>query len=891
MIQRSDSKALRVEGWRRIGIAALGVLALASYIVLVSLDLQRARERESEAARQGLSNLVKVLEHHALASVDKIDTTLVASRLHIEDVLAGKTPGGPEMNAKLRTLLDQIPESQSLRVANAQGRFIHDATGQVSNATILDRDYFLRNQADASGRLVISEPLFARITSNWVITLSRRLTDRQGEFAGLVQAAMRADYFQDFYASLNLGTAHTVTLFDDQLRLVARFPPRPEQLGKPLGSATLRQLMAADAQEALYSAESAIDGVHRLYAMRKVNDHPLFVLVGRSTEDYLSAWHRQVRWSIAGMVALGIVMAGWIAVWLRTYDAARQLAKTMTQAYETTMRRTRALLDSLPDPAWLSDRDQRMIAVNEAYARACGRDHEQVVGRTVAEIWSAETARAFAEQDAATLASQRQQRREAQQEVAGGAVRCFEYISTPVLDEDDELVGVAGVARDITQIRADEERIRHLAEHDILTDLPNRALLGEHMSAALAATVGAQAEIALLFLDLDHFKDINDTLGHEIGDQLLLQVAQRLRANVHESDTVSRQGGDEFAILLRGYSSLSRVASIAQRLIDALVPPFQIQGHELQIGASIGISTYPQDGADIGTLLKNADAAMYQAKAGGGNAYQFFTAEMNTRILERVAMENNLRRALANHEFTLHYQPQVDGANGRVVGVEALIRWHHPELGDIPPARFIPIAEESGLINGIGEWVLREACRQMCAWQARGFGPLQVAVNLSAVQFRQRDLVLQVSAILAETGLAPRWLELEITESAFIHDTARIVGILAELRSLGIKLAVDDFGTGYSSLGYLKHLPFDKIKIDQSFVRDLPDSDDDIAITEAIIGIASSLKKELIAEGVEQAAQKDFLLQRGCHLMQGFHFSRPVPPAAIEAMLERAGND
>jgi len=889
MTQGTDGKPPRNEGWRRIGIAALGVLALASYIVLVSMDLLRARERESEAARQGLDNLAKVLERHALASVDKIDTTLVASRLRIEEAFAGKAADGEAINATLRALLRQTPESQSLRVADAQGRFIYDATGQLSNATILDREYFLRNRADAGGGLVISEPLFARITRNWVITLSRRLTDPRGEFAGLVQAAMRADHFQDFYASLNLGAPHTVTLFDDQLRLVARFPPRPEHLGKPLGSPTLRQLMAAGASEAMYSTASAIDGVHRLYAMRKVSGQPLFVLVGRETDDYLAAWHRQVRWSVTGMVVLSIVMAGWIVVWLRTYDAARRLAQAMTQAYATTMRRTRALLDSLPDPAWLTDRHQRMIAVNEAYARACGRAPEAVVGHTVAEIWPAETARALADQDAATLASQRQQRREARQEVAGGAARCFEYISTPVLDEGGELVGVAGVARDITQIRADEERIRHLAEHDILTDLPNRALLGEHMATALAETVGVQAEIALLFLDLDHFKDINDTLGHEIGDQLLLQVAQRLRANVDARDTVSRQGGDEFAILLRGYSSLSRVAAIAQRLIDALAPPFHIQGHELQIGASIGISTYPSDGADIGALLKNADAAMYQAKAAGGNAYQFFTAEMNTRILERVAMENNLRRALANREFALHYQPQVDGASRRVVGVEALIRWRHPELGDIPPARFIPIAEESALINGIGAWVLREACRQTRAWQERGFTDLMVAVNLSAVQFRQRDLVAQVAAILAETGLAPQWLELEITESALIRDTDRIVAILAELRALGIKLAVDDFGTGYSSLGYLKHLPFDKIKIDQSFVRDLPHSEDDIAITEAIIGIANSLKKEVIAEGVEQAAQKDFLLRRGCHLMQGFHFGRPVPPDDIVAMLERDG--
>ncbi len=765
---QSTTDGVRAERLRRMTMAALGGLALASYIVLVSMDLQHSRERDFQAASHGLDSLARVLERHAMASVEKIDTVLVASRLRVEDALAGNANESARINATLKALLNQINESQSLRVANREGHFIHDASGTLSNATITDRDYFLRNKADSSGRLVISEPLFARITSNWVITLSRRLQDARGEFAGLVQAAVRADHFQDFYTSLALGPAYSVTLIDDKLRMVARFPARPAQLGKPLDSPKLRAMLAEGATEKIYTTASAVDGVERLYAVRKVGDHPLYVLVGRSTENYLAAWHRQLLWSIGGMLALGVVLTGWIVVWLRTYDAARRLARQMTEAYETAL-----------------------------------------------------------------------------------------------------------------------ESMRHLAEHDLLTDLPNRALLGEHMSSALAETVGEQAEIALLFLDLDHFKDINDTLGHDIGDQLLLQVAQRLRSALDARDTVSRQGGDEFAILLRGYSNHTRIAAIAQRLINCIAPPFEVQGHELLVGASIGIATYPNDGADIGTLLKNADTAMYQAKAAGGGAYQFFTDEMNTRILDRVAMENSLRRALANHEFVLHYQPQVDGENGRLLGVEALIRWRHLELGDIPPARFIPIAEESGLINGIGEWVLSEACRQSREWHDKGLPPLLMAVNLSAVQFRQRDLAEQVSAALKVSGVAPQSLELEITESAFIRDTDRIVGMLGQLKALGIKLSVDDFGTGYSSLGYLKRLPFDKIKIDQSFVRDLPHNEDDIAITEAIIGIARSLKKEVIAEGVEQAEQRDFLLQRGCHMMQGYHFGHPMPAADIEALIRQ----
>ncbi|GAB4089865.1 bifunctional diguanylate cyclase/phosphodiesterase [Hydrogenophaga soli] len=871
--------------WRTAMMVALGMLAVLTYAGLISWGLKHAHDREVEFARHSQQNLVKVLESHAMATVDKIDTVLLATRLRLNDVLQGERADPQAINAALGHYLKLIGESQSLRVADAQGRFIQDASGNLSSATIRDRDYFQQNQRETAGSLVISEPIFARITHNWVITLSRRIDDGQGRFAGLVQAAVRADHFQDFYAALHLGPGRTVALLDDQLRLVARYPEVPERLGQPIDSPSLRQLLAEGRSEAVYTARSAVDGVERMFALRKVGHHPLYVLVGWSTAEYLANWRQQVVWGAGSAVVLTLVLVGWLVVWLRTYDQARRLARGMTDAYEITMQRTRALLDSLPDPAWLSDRQGRMIAVNDAYSRASGKPPEHIVGHVVADIWPAPVAAELAQQETDTLSSLQQRRREATQDVADGSRRCYEYVSTPVLDAGGQLVGVAGVARDITQIREDEERIRHLAAHDALTDLPNRTQLHESMAMALAEAVGEQAGIALMFLDLDHFKNINDTLGHDVGDQLLQQVAHRLQNNLDARDTVSRQGGDEFTVLLKQAANPARVAMIAQRLIDVVSQPFTVGEHELQVGVSIGISTYPHDGADIGTLLKNADTAMYQAKAAGGGAYQFFTPEMNAHILERVAMENSLRQAIRNHEFHLHYQPQVDGRTGKLLGLEALIRWQHPQQGNIPPARFIPIAEESNLINAIGEWVLRETCRQSRAWVDQGLPPVVVAVNLSAVQFRQRNLVDQVSSALAATGLDPCWLELEITESAFIHDTDRIVELLTELRQLGVKLSVDDFGTGYSSLGYLKRLPFDKIKIDQSFVRDLPGSEDDAAITRAIIGIAESLNKEVIAEGVETARQRAHLLQQGCVQMQGYHFSRPVPADQIEPML------
>lgn len=869
-------------------MVALGVLALLTYIGLMSWGLKQSHDREFELAQHSQENLAKVLESHAAATVQKIDTVLLATQLRLGESLQAERNDPRAINAALAKYLGLITESQSLRVANAEGAFIYDAAGTLFSASIRDRDYFLRNQADPSGQLVISDPIFARITHNWVITLSRRIDDREGRFAGLVQAAVRADHFQDFYQGLRLGPGRTVALLDDQMRLVARFPEAPERLGQPIGSPALRSLIAERRTEAIYSAPSAVDGVERLFSLRKIGSHPLYVLVGWEHAEFMANWYRQVFWAALSAVILALVLLGWVLVWLRTYDEARRLARGMTEAYETTVHRTRALLDSLPDPAWLSDRNSRMIAVNQSYCRASGRAEEAIVGRSVAEIWPAEVAAEMARQEAETLNSLQQRRRESVQDIADGSRRSYEHISTPVLDSSGQLVGVAGVARDITQIRRDEERIRDLAAHDALTALPNRTQLHQRLTQALALTVGEQAGIALMFLDLDHFKNINDTLGHDVGDELLKQVAQRLRANLDARDTVSRQGGDEFIVLLQQATGPAHVAQIAQRLIEVVSKPFQVGRHELQVGVSIGISTYPGDGVDIGSLLKNADTAMYQAKAAGGGAYQFFTAEMNAHIMVRVALENSLRQAIRNQEFELHYQPQVDGASGELLGLEALIRWNHPEQGPISPARFIPIAEEAYLINPIGEWVLREACRQARAWMDQGLVPRVVAVNLSAVQFRQQNLVDQVARALQESGLEARWLELEITESAFIHNTERIIELLAQLRGLGVKLSVDDFGTGYSSLGYLKRLPFDKIKIDQSFVRDLPGSADDAAITRAIIGIAGSLHKEVIAEGVETAEQREFLLRQGCLHMQGYFFARPMPARALEAWL-RAG--
>ncbi|MBD0345805.1 MAG: EAL domain-containing protein [Coleofasciculus sp. Co-bin14] len=422
-----------------------------------------------------------------------------------------------------------------------------------------------------------------------------------------------------------------------------------------------------------------------------------------------------------------------------------------------------------------------------------------------------------------------------------------------------------------------EDMLRHQASHDRLTGLPNRMLFDERLSLALATTHRYGEMLAVVFLDVDGFKTINDTLGHAIGDQLLQNIAQRLRGCLRSGDILARWGGDEFTLLLSPIGSAEDVAKIATGILETINAPLQFEGQELHIKASLGIALAPYDGEDSETLLKNADAAMYRAKQQGRNRYQLYTSAIGTKAQERLVLENNLYKALERQEFHLHYQPQVDLQTCEIVGMEALIRWQSPTLGFISPSAFIPIAEEMGLISAIGEWVLWTACAQNRAWQSLGLPPIRMAVNLSARQFQQKNLVEMIAQVLESTQLEPRYLELEITESIAMQDISLTISVLRTLRSMGIQIAIDDFGTGYSSLSSLKHFPLDKLKIDQSFVRDLVKDSYDAAITKALVALGHGLKLEVVAEGVETQEQLAFLRSIQCDGMQGYLLSRPLP--------------
>lgn len=532
----------------------------------------------------------------------------------------------------------------------------------------------------------------------------------------------------------------------------------------------------------------------------------------------------------------------------------------------------------------VSDRDNRIIAVNPAFVRHTGYSLEQIAGQnprllasgrtppeTYVELWTA-------------LQDKGYWQGELWDRNRNGRIYPKWTTISAIRDEHGTTTHFIASFTDISERKAAEERIEHLTHRDSLTGLFNRHNLEIRLSQALLSARRENQFLAVLLIDLDHFKVINDTLGHPVGDQLLVEVAQRLLGCVRESDIVARQGGDEFVVVVNTLDSPAMASLVAAKILQALAQPYDIGDDRLHTSPSIGIAIFPGDGEDAATLMKNADAAMYHAKERGRNNLQYFTAELNTAASERLRLERELRMALEQNQFELHYQPQFAGDASDFVrpqAVEALIRWRHPQRGLVPPDRFIPVAEESGLIEAIGDWVLHEASRQLAEWKEAGIGPRRVAVNISVHQLRNAALVERVGEILQQHRLARDELELEITESVAMSDPASAIERLDALRRLGVMLAIDDFGTGYSSLTYLKRLPIQVLKLDRAFVRDIETDENDAAISAATLALAHSLGLKVVAEGIETEGQSSFLRAHGCDLLQGYLYGRPEPAATL----------
>jgi diguanylate cyclase (GGDEF)-like protein/PAS domain S-box-containing protein len=561
----------------------------------------------------------------------------------------------------------------------------------------------------------------------------------------------------------------------------------------------------------------------------------------------------------------------------------------MSQSSERMTLSIRQVIDNMLEGVMITDHQGSILAVNSAFTTTTGYSLDDVIGKNPRFLQSGRHTEAFYKKMWASINRNGYWQGEIWNRKKNGR----EYIECLTISAIKNTQGVVshylGVFSDVTRQKQAEDTIRHMAYFDPLTNLPNRALFRDRLKQALSFANRNQNLLAVLFIDLDRVKVINDTLGHDIGDRLLQGVARRLEGCLREIDTIARLGGDEFMVLLPNIQSTENVVTIAEKLLDSLRPAFHFDGHELYITASIGISVFPNDATDAPSLLKNADTAMYRAKKQGRNLFQVFTKDMGAETIEQLSFENSMRRALEREEFVVHYQPQINIASGHIVGMEALVRWQHPEKGLIFPQQFIHWAEDTGLIVPIGEWVLRKACHQNKVWHQAGYHHLKVAVNLSAVQFKQKNLLDTVSGVLRESGLPPGSLELELTESVVMeHASAVNDSVPHQLKAMGVRLSIDDFGTGYSSLNYLKKLPVNTLKMDQMFVRDLTVDRHDAAIASAIINMGHGLNLTVVAEGVETEHQLQFLKNFQCDGMQGFYYSRPVPADEFELLLKNA---
>lgn len=547
----------------------------------------------------------------------------------------------------------------------------------------------------------------------------------------------------------------------------------------------------------------------------------------------------------------------------------------------------RAMIDQVPDYLFVKDTESRFLLANRAVAADLGRRPEELIGLTDFDFHQPSHARKFYADEQRLIHSG-----EALIDIEDlvvdfeGKEKWFATSKVPLRDGQNRIIGLVGVCRDITDRKQAEEQMHFMALHDALTGLPNRTLFMDRLTQGIGISDRTGQQLTAAFIDLDNFKTVNDSLGHNAGDALLKVVAQRMVGAVRSSDTVARFGGDEFVILLVDQDKHhSAPMAVLEKIRLAIAEPVLIKGQSFRVTGSIGVAGYPGDGVDAETLLLNADIAMYEAKANGRDNFQFYTKGIDEAARERRLLREHLLDAVSNNEFTLVYQPQVDLATGGIFAVEALVRWNHPTLGEISPVKFIPLAEEDGLIVALGSWVLREACRQNKAWQDDGLVPITVCVNVSAHQMSEGDWVKRVTDTLRETGLEPRYLELELTESMLMHDVHQAVAVMQELQSLGVNFAIDDFGTGYSSLSALKNFPVVRLKIDRSFISNLTNDGDDQNIAKAVIQLGQNLNMRVIAEGVETAGQLAFLQENHCNEAQGYHFSRPLPPGEIATLL------
>jgi diguanylate cyclase (GGDEF)-like protein/PAS domain S-box-containing protein len=808
---------------------------------------------------------------------------------------------GFAVHEELRNRAGTLPQLEAITVIDADGNLVNfSRSWPVPRINVADRDYFKALQGTLDQTIFISAPVLNRASGTWTIYLARRVAAADHTFLGLILAAMPLDYFERLYREVAAGPESAISMFRGDGVLLARYPHSDQQIGQPYGqSLAFQQRVRATTKSIVVRKVSEVDGRDRLIAATSLVHYPVGVNATDSISAILTEWRKEAMYLIGTAVILEIVTAVVGVLMLRQLHSQRMLnearvakaevesALSIAREQERADREFRvqnarfgAALSNMSQALCMFDSDGRLVMANSRLAELFG-----LPAATVTPGVSIDTLLHAASSASSTRSGDREltyasiqqmravgTRSACVQEMADGRILSVNLV--PV--EDD---GWLVTLEDITEQRTAQARISHMAHHDALTGLPNRVLFHERLSEAVTRSQRGEPS-AVLYLDLDHFKSVNDTLGHPVGDALLRSVTQRLKDHVRETDTVARLGGDEFAVVQSGMDQPQDATVLAERLINALSEPYEIDGHHVLIGTSIGIALVPIDGSDPDQILKNADMALYRAKAEGRSRYCFFEPGMDARMQARRVLEIDLRRALLAGEFALFYQPLMNIRTNSVIGFEALLRWFHPERGLVQPSEFIPLAEEIGLLVPLGRWVLRRACSDAATWPAG----IKVAVNVSVTQFGSRTLIEDVAAALRDSGLSPVRLELEITETVMLEDTENVLRTLNQIRALGIGIALDDFGTGYSSLSYLRRFPFTKVKIDRSFIEGLGKAGDSDAIVTAVTELCETLGMIALAEGVETDDQLRRLRMGRCGEAQGYLFSRPRPASEVAGL-------
>ncbi len=866
-----------------IGLILLNLLVIG----LAFMSISQSRVKYGDNAAVETQNLAQLLEHDITDSMHSIDLKL--QLLVNEKELQLRSGSRDERSLERLTTQLQFasPDLAALRVADVQGLVTLGIDTPVAGSeSIAERDYFLKLRDQAASGLVVSTPVAGRISGAWSINLARGIRRADGSFAGVAFAVVPLSRFTRDYAALATGPGGSFTLFDSEQRIIVRsLGDKIDEsvIGKKFNLSALQALLESGRTEGYYTKASAVDGIERVFFYRQINSFPLSISVGRATHDYLAPWRIEVL-KTAVLTALFVLSTLFLFLFIRrAWRLQLAAVEALNRANQTLLVEqnfSQAVFESSPFAMYVRDHKGFVKHLNPAAERLFGWSEAELMGKTlptvpIDKIKESESFRLRVLNGESILLYETQRKKR------DGTLFDLSNTSTPLRHHSGEIDGFLTIALDITDRKASESQIEFLAYRDVLTGLPNRLLLLDRFHQAVAHADRSGGQVALLFLDLDSFKTINDSLGHAVGDALLIGVAERLAQCVRGGDTISRQGGDEFMIVLADLRGREAITPVLRMIRERLHTVFELDGHKLTTSASIGVSIYPIDGKDFETLLKKSDTAMYRAKEGGNEHYRYFDEQMNTEAVEHLRMKNGMRQAIERKEFTLYYQPQIDLITDQVIGVESLIRWNDPEHGMISPAKFIPVTESSELIVPIGEWVIHEACRQAVAWRKAGLPALAMAVNLSSVQFRRSDVEKTVIHALQASGLEARYLELELTESVLIHDTELVLNTVQQLKRLGVTLSIDDFGTGYSSLSYLKRFDVDKLKIDQSFIRDLSTNTDDIAIVRAIIQMAKSLNLKTIAEGVESEGLMSALRVLGCDEAQGYHIAAPMTATAF----------